>query len=232
MPRMGVEPFQFKVPAAQDMALQIEQTLEQTRHNLKKTQEAMKTQADKHRSDVREYKIGDLVWLSTANLNLGRQSRKLSEKWLGPYKIISLKGSNAVELKLPSSMRIHPVVNVSRIKPYKERLPGQRIDKPGAVTVTEDGDPEYLVDYIVDSCLKRGRLEYLIHWEGYPEEERTWEPEGNLEHAPEKVRDFYRRKHNAPRKLRMIRELFDTLFKPYENLTDAKPLFDHLEVDP
>ena len=165
-------------------------------------------------------------------LEISSGSVQLTLKWLGPYKIISLKGSNTVELKLPSSMHIHLVVNVSRIKPYKEWLPGQQINKPGAVTVMEDRDPEYLMDYIVNSCLKQGCLEYLIHWKGYPEEERTWKPEGNLEHAPEKVRDFYRWKPNTPRKLRMVCKLFTSLFKSYENLTDTKPLFDHLEVDP
>ena len=120
MPRMGVEPLQSKVPAAQDMASQIKQTLKQTCQNLEKAQESMKLQADKHHSDTSKYKIGDLVWLSIANLNLSHQSCKLSEKWPGPYKIILLKGSNAIELKLPSSMCIHLAVNISCIKLYKD----------------------------------------------------------------------------------------------------------------
>ena len=52
-------------------------------------------------------------------------------------------------------MKIHPVVNISRVKLYKERLPGQPLQKPGSVTVTEDCDVEYEVDYIIDS-----------HWKG------------------------------------------------------------------
>src|SRR5271168_3234432 len=111
----------------------------------------MRSQANKHRSQAPAYKIGDQVWLSTTNLKLSRASRKLSERWLGPYTIIDLAGPNAVKLKLPQSMRIHPVVNVSRVKPYAERLPGQPVVKPGAVTVEEDGQQEYEVDYVVDS---------------------------------------------------------------------------------
>ena len=48
-------------------------------------------------------------------------------------------------------MRIHPVVNISHIKPYRERLPGQPVSAPGPSTVTEDCEEEYEVEYIVDS---------------------------------------------------------------------------------
>ena len=111
----------------------------------------MKTQADKHYTKAPNYKIGDKVWLSTMNLCLTHTSKKLSERWVGPYVITKLVGNNAVELKLPQSMKIHLVVNISQVKQYKERLPGQPLQKPGPITVTEDCDVEYKVDYIVDS---------------------------------------------------------------------------------
>ena len=123
----------------------------------------MKTQADKHCMEAPNFKVGDKVWLSTMNLHLTHASKKLSERWVGPYIITKLVGNNAVELKLPQSMKIHPVVNISQIKPYKKRFPGQPLQKPGPVTVTEDCDVEYEVDYIVDSHWKGRQLEYLVH---------------------------------------------------------------------
>ena len=45
-------------------------------------------------------------------------------------------------------------MNISQVKPYKERLPGQPLQKPGPITVTEDRDVKYEVDYIIDSCWK------------------------------------------------------------------------------
>ena len=64
----------------------------------------MKSQADKYHSVAPIYKIGDHVWLSMENLRmLNRASKKLMEKWIGPYEISSIM-SNAVELKLPKML--------------------------------------------------------------------------------------------------------------------------------
>jgi len=40
---------------------------------------------------------------------------KLIEYFVGPYKVKGIVLSNAIELELPKSIKIHPVVNVSRI---------------------------------------------------------------------------------------------------------------------
>ena len=59
------------------------------------------------------------------------------------------------------------------------------------------------MEWIVDSCWKGRRLEYLIHWKGYPEEERTWKPAGNLTYAKEAIADFHQTMPQAPQKLQM-----------------------------
>ena len=85
---------------------------------LRKAQEEMKKYADKKRAEVNEYKVGDLVMLSTEDLKyqmVRRRTEKLTERYVGPYKIKKIVLSNAVELELPSTVKIHPVVNVSRI---------------------------------------------------------------------------------------------------------------------
>jgi len=45
----------------------------------------------------------------------GRRLEKLIERFMGPYKIKGIVSSNAIELKLPKSIKIHPVVNISRV---------------------------------------------------------------------------------------------------------------------
>ena len=227
-PRLGTEPVDVSAPAAKDFAAIFNKVIEAS----EKAKITMKSQADKHRSIAPIYKVGDQVWLSTDNLRmLNRASRKLTEKWIGPYKISSVM-PNAVELKLPKTLRIHPVVNISRVKPYLGPLPGQPVSRPGPIHVTEDCDEEYKVDTIIDSCIYKGKLQYLVHWKGYDESERTWEPASNLKNSPEIVEQFHASHPSAPRRLRMAQADFDSLFTSMlVNLCNPIPTFCCLESD-
>ena len=134
-------------------------------------------------------------------------------------------------------MKIHSVVNIShvKVKPYKERLPGQSLQKPGPVTVTKDHDIEYKVDYIVDSHWKGKRLEYLVHWSGFNDEDHTWEREGQLDNTKNIIIDFHQANPSASWKLWMSYINFLRLFKPFKNDTityDKDAPFNHLKVDP
>jgi len=78
----------------------------------------MKKYVDRKRGEVDNYKVGDLVILTTKDLKyqmVRRRTEKLMERFVGPYKIKKIVSLNAVELELPSTVNIHPVVNVSRI---------------------------------------------------------------------------------------------------------------------
>ena len=88
---------------------------------LKKTQEEMKRYADRSRKETEKWEKGDRVLLSTKDLVFKeRPTKKLIERYVGLYTIEEVVSSNAVKLQLPSSMRIHLVVNVSQIVQYKE----------------------------------------------------------------------------------------------------------------
>jgi len=85
---------------------------------LGKVQEEMKRFANKKRREEEEYRVEDLVLLSTKNLKWQMKERrleKLTEHFVRPYKVKGIIFSNAIELELPKSIRIHPVVNVSRV---------------------------------------------------------------------------------------------------------------------
>ena len=133
-PRMGVEPVDTVVPAAKDFAAififnKVVESSEKAKHN-------MKLQADKHRNAAPDYVVGQQVWLSTDNLHmLNHASKKLMEKWIGPYEVTCVT-PNAVELKLPRTLWIHPVVNVSQVKPYLGPLPGQPMSWPGLIQLS------------------------------------------------------------------------------------------------
>ena len=105
---MGIEPAETTAPAAKDFAVIFNKVVEA----LEKAKLSMKIQADRHRNPARDYKVSQQVWLSMNNLcMLNRASKKLTEKWIGPYEVTRVT-PNAVELKLPKTLRIHPVVNV------------------------------------------------------------------------------------------------------------------------
>ena len=58
-----------------------------------------------------------------------RPVKKLTERFVEPYKIEEVVSKNAVKLKLPPLIRIHLVVNISKIVRYKEPVKGQRVEK-------------------------------------------------------------------------------------------------------
>ena len=233
---MGIEPILVnKAPAAKDFTSKMEGTLESVRKNLEKEKEWMKLNANKHHSAVPTYEIGQQVWLATENLQLTHASWKLSERWLGPYTIITLARPNAIKLKLSRSLQIHPIVNISWIKPYHEHMEGQTPYRPGPVHITKDWDNKREVDHIVDSCLKNKKLEYLVHWKGYDDSDCMWEPKSNLRNVKDTIHDFHDSHSFTPCALSIDPADFLLLFqKQLEPFTEINPHhlpFDHLEVN-
>ena len=54
----------------------------------------------------------------------GRRSEKLTERFVGPYQVKKIISKNTIELDLPSTVKIHPVVNVSRVHRYRDQIEG------------------------------------------------------------------------------------------------------------
>jgi len=131
------------------------------------------------------------VLLSTKDLVFKeRPSKKLTERYVGPYAIEEVVSSNAVKLRLPSSMRIHPVINVSRIVRYKEQVKGQKRKEGKLVEV--EGVEEWEVEKILNKKKIRGVEKYLIRWKGFTAEGDTWERRENLKNAEELIEEFER----------------------------------------
>jgi len=116
-PRMGFEMRKKgKYEGAEKFAERLKNVQEEAKAALQKAHKDIKRYADRERGEVEEYRVGDLVLLSTKDLKyqmVRRQTEKLTECFVGPYKVKAIISSNAIELDLPSTVRIHPVVNVS-----------------------------------------------------------------------------------------------------------------------
>lgn len=66
---------------------------------------------------LREFKVGDKVWLNADKVQVYQASRKLGPKQLGPYEITEKLGDRDYRLKLPAALKIHDIFHVDRLAP-------------------------------------------------------------------------------------------------------------------
>ena len=157
---------------------------------LKIAKEVQKHYADK-RTKPMEFEVGDRVMLSTQNLKLLNQpSKKFRSRFIGPYEIIKKLSSQAYHLKLPSSMKVHPVFHINLLKSYHSLSPDT--DVPDDIPAANDyiyGDDIYYVESIIDHKIAPHLAKYpqggsallfRVRWEGYGPKDDTWEPYVNL----------------------------------------------------
>ena len=85
---------------------------------------------------------------------------KLVERYVGPYEVEEVVLSNAVKLRLPSSMRIHPVVNVSQVVWYREQVKRQKKEEGKPVEIK--GVKEWEVEKILNKRKIKGVDKYLV----------------------------------------------------------------------
>jgi len=162
-PRMGFEGRRKgKYEAAGKFVERMKKIQEEAKAALEKAQEEMKKFANRRQGEGEEYKVGDLVLLSMKDLKWqmkGRRSEKLTEYFVGPYKVKGIVSSNVIELKLPKSIKIHPVVNVSRVQLYKPQVEGQKKIPPKLVII--EGEEEFKVEKILNKRMIREKEKFL-----------------------------------------------------------------------
>ena len=163
-PRMGFElRKKGKYKGVERFVKKMEEVQSEAKAALTKAQEEMRRYADRKREEAVEYKVEDLVLLSTRDLKwqmVGRSSEKLVERFVGPYKVKAIISSNIVELELPATVRIHPVVNVSWIKQYIDQVDSQRKETPQPVVV--EGEEKWEVEKILNKRKVRGKNKFLV----------------------------------------------------------------------
>ncbi|KAI2646112.1 Transposon Tf2-6 polyprotein [Labeo rohita] len=174
---LGYQPLLFpwteepsNVPAVDHWFRESERVWDSAHHHLQRAVRRYKIFADARRRAAPIYQPGDLVWLSTRDVRLRLPCRKLSPRYIGPFRILRQINEVTFQLQLPPRYRIYPTFHISLLKPVSPPV----TDPPGAEA--EPPPPEvldqpsiYSVHEILDSQRRGGRLEYLVDWEGHPD---------------------------------------------------------------
>lgn len=171
----------------QEFLDQMEMNAEQARDAISKAQDAQDHFANINVKE-RAFQAGDYVRLSSSHLNPSwlssaqKSTRKLQPKYYGPYKVLERIGSKAYKLDLPSTLKIHPVINVEYLLPYHtspDKFKGRQEVPPPAVQI--DGHEEYFIEEIVNERTWRNKPQFLVKWQGYADDSNTWLPLDEVE---------------------------------------------------
>lgn len=189
-PWKGTEPrLQSNNESALGFATRMRTIQEEAEAALRKSKELMKKYYDKNKKLSKEYQAGDKVWIE--DLDTDRPTKKLADKRVGPYEVVSKIGQAAYKCHLPGSSHLHPVFHESRLTPYIEPPPHRQEERPPPEII--GNAPEYEVEEVLGKRRVGRGWQFLVKWKGYPNADNTWEPQRNLENAKDAVADFKNR---------------------------------------
>jgi transposase InsO family protein len=162
-----------------------------TLSNLKRARDSLHAAAQTQRvrnalrSAPHAYTVNEEVLLSTENIKLNSATRKMSPKYVGPFKITELLGKNAVRI-IPTGRfsAIHDVINVEYIRPYKERSanvgppPHHLSIKP--IAVEPEGEWFTIAEILHHRYRFGPNQQFLVRWEGFDCSHDSWVPRRDI----------------------------------------------------
>ncbi len=106
-----------ELPAVDSWLQRSEETWNEAHVHLQRAIRRTREQADRRRRANPNYRPGQWVWLSTRDLRLRLPCKKLSPRYVGPFRILREITPVSFRLALPSNYRISPTFHVSLLKP-------------------------------------------------------------------------------------------------------------------
>jgi len=193
IPCMGFELRQdpSSLETVNEFTKRMESATKEAKSVIRKAQEDMMRYYNRRRSPALVFKLGDRVYLDTSDIKMTRLSPKLSHCRLGPFKIEYQIGPLAYQLKLPHRLRqLHPVFNMVKLSAaLDDPIPGRKPQAPPPPIVI-NGEPEWEVEEVLDSCWHRRRFQFLIKWKGFSREHNSWEVASDVK-ASDLVAEYY-----------------------------------------
>ena len=118
-PNLSVYPEQdIASSRARDFVLNLNELQDMLKEEIAKAQRQYQPSADSRRQQPPDFQVGQSVFVRSQYFRTTRPSKKLSEKYLGPYEIIAQPSPQSFTLCLPDTMRTaHPVFYVSMLRP-------------------------------------------------------------------------------------------------------------------
>ncbi|MBW0462819.1 hypothetical protein O181_002534 [Austropuccinia psidii MF-1] len=106
-------------PTSSSLKIMLDKVKNHAKRSINVTFDYEKQKWDKS-NKVPDFKVGDLVLVSTLNLNNIKGPKKLKDSYVGPFVIFSLHGTNSVQVELSGELENkHPAFPVKLIKPYQ-----------------------------------------------------------------------------------------------------------------
>jgi hypothetical protein len=182
---------QEEVPATQARVEKLEELRQQIKEHWRTASEAQAKHYNKRHKPI-AFKRGDLVALSTKNLRI-KGSRKLSPRFIGPFRVLDMIGKQAYRLSLPNQYsRIHNVFHVSLLEPWHQR---QERTNPEAMPMPDlEDDEEWEIEEVKDEQKFHGQPHLLVKWKGWPSEYNQWVAEDDMQNAQRAITSYRKQK--------------------------------------
>jgi len=162
---MGFEPSQVpsRLETVNKFTERMKSATEEAKSVIRKAQKDMMWYYNQKRTLAPVYKPGDRVYLDMSDIKMTRSSPKLSHCPLGPFEIERQVGPSVYYLKLPHGMRqLHPVFNVVKLSATLEDLILGRKPQAPPPPIVIDGEEEWEVEEILNSCWYWRRFQFLV----------------------------------------------------------------------